>query len=93
MALTIKNVRGHRFWLTFGFGSLLGPFSITVIGLLKKWRIPDLGGWEPLVQPMMIWALSVSTLATLLYLGAARFFRLYPMTNRTDSLTDGQLEE
>ncbi len=84
LALTIRDLRGYRLWLVFLLGSLLGPFSITVIGLLDNLRVPDLGGWQPLVKPMMIWALSVSTLATLLYLGAATLFRLYPTTMLND---------
>jgi len=82
-------VQGHRFCLLLALGSLLGPFSITVVGLLEKWRVPGLGGWEPLVKPMMIWALSASTLATLLYLGAARLLCLYPATRLNDG---GQIE-
>ena len=93
LALTIRNLQGYRFWLVFALGSLLGPFSLTVVWLFENWRVPDLGGWEPLVKPMMIWALSVSTLATLLYLGAARLFHLHPATKKMDSPTDRQLEK
>ena len=80
LALTIRNVQGYRFWLVFALGSLLGPFSLFLAWLFESWRVPGLGGWDPLVKPMMTWALCVSTLATLLYLGAARFLRSYPTT-------------
>ena len=37
-----------------------------------------LEGWDPVVMPpALLWTLSVSTLATILYLAAARFLRLY----------------
>jgi hypothetical protein len=78
MALHFKDLRGRRFWLFLVLGSLLGPFSLTLFGLLLQWRQPDLGGWDPVVMPpALLWALSVSALATILYLAAARFLRLY----------------
>ena len=77
MALQFRDLRGRRFWIFLVLGSLMGPFSLTVFQLLLQWRQPDLGGWDPVIPPALLWALSVSTLATILYLAAARFLRLY----------------
>ena len=74
MALYFRDLRGRRFWLFLVLGSLTGPFSLTLCMLLLQWRQPDLGGWREVIQPALLWALSVSTLATILYLAAARFF-------------------
>jgi hypothetical protein len=86
MALQFKDLRGRRFWLFLAAGSSLGPFSLTLFGFLLQWGQPDLGGWKEVIQPALLWALSVSTLATISYLAAARILRLYESVDQDERL-------
>jgi hypothetical protein len=72
-----KNLRGWRLWLFLILGSSSGPFSLIVFVILEQFRVPDIGGWGSIAAPALLWALCVSTLTTLIYLGVSKPLRLY----------------